>query len=451
MKITSKCVMVCAAAALLSGANAEGPPIDWLQNTGTFSTSGGEASVKTSDAEGIALAGSSQTSFTNGIAAGSATNSIAALDLFEPSEFGEGYGTGVAGTSAMGAAGGVDRASYIQSKAGADGKIFQEKKVAYEAEGTTYSDAEGAALGGFNDFKVGQVVDGSFVEGEATTRDYDGVNYFGFGRSTGVTAAAESLPGVLATATATQDVNDLIFDQFVLEPSDDFLLGRKLLEGPPPSNLLVVAGAGGSELMVANGGTAQGGQINVASAADLPDFGYRGTQSKSLAAASVGPEGNPFVVNGAEAGGSGAAGNECIGRAFFFGVDGKCDQFAESGQGAIAANENKAVGVMAEGAAKGLNEPNYLDTLKASQAGNINIVDTSADNTGFAVGGSFGTAAEGFDTLSLTVGTGLQAAEDFDAAGDNAVLLLEEVGVPPFDNPAFNVEDFFLGQLVGEK
>ena len=44
MKITSKCVMVCAAAALLSGANAEGPPIDWLQNTGTFSTSGGEAS-----------------------------------------------------------------------------------------------------------------------------------------------------------------------------------------------------------------------------------------------------------------------------------------------------------------------------------------------------------------------------------------------------------------------
>ena len=152
---------------------------------------------------------------------------------------------------------------------------------------------------------------------------------------------------------------------------------------------------------------------------------------------------------GADAGGRGAAGNECTPGALFFDVEGNCDQYAESGQGAIAANEDGAVGVMAEGAANGMNVPNFLPTLKASQAGNINIVDTSEDNTGFAVGGSFGTASEGLGEFSLTVGTGLQAAADFDAAGDNALLLLEEVGIPPFDDPAFPVEDFFIGQLMG--
>ena len=447
MKITSKCVMVCAAAALLSGANAEGPPIDWLQNTGTFSTSGGEASVKTSDAEGIALAGSSQTSFTNGIAAGSATNSIAALDLLEPSEFGEGYGTGVAGTSAMGAAGGVDRASYIQSKAGADGKIFQEKKVAYEAEGTTYSDAEGAALGGFNDFKVGQVVDGSFVEGEATTRDYDGVNYFGFGRSTGVTAAAESLPGVLATATATQDVNDLIFDQFVLEPSDDFLLGRKLLEGPPPSNLLVVAGAGGSELMVANGGTAQGGQINVASAVRAPldlsiPRAYRGTQTKSLAAASVGPMGDPYVVNGADTGGMAAAGNACSPDALFFGVLEGCGQSAESGQMVVAANQEGAVGLMSTGGSFAMNDVNQFESNKATSAANLQFVESYEDNTGFSIGSSFGIASEATGPGLLVLGTKRQADADFEVTEGPIEGLLDEV-LGGFDIDAGNFLDAF--------
>ena len=451
MKITSTCLLACATAALLSGAHADlegyGPP------TGTFSEAGGMATIKTSDVEGSAFSASVQTSFTGEPVSGAGSRSRAGLSLVNPKKFKSGYGSGEADTAGMGAAGGFGESAFIASEAGTEGKVFQSLLFPslYESSGTADSAAMGAAMG---ENKVGQTVDGSFVDGDSMNLDGNGVEFFGFSGSMGITAGAEYAEDTLEGAAAIQGVNDATFDILTSTVPITFpfpmSFGRKLQE-TFIDDLLVVGSEGGAAVNVKDGGTATSGQINVASAADLPDFGYRGTQSKSLAAASVGPEGNPFVVNGAEAGGSGAAGNECIGRAFFFGVDGKCDQFAESGQGAIAANENKAVGVMAEGAAKGMNERNFFDTLKASQAGNINIVDTSADNTGFAVGGSFGTAAEGFDALSLTVGTGLQAAEDFDAAGDNAVLLLEEVGVPPFDNPAFNVEDFFLGQLMGEK
>merc|ERR1712224_860865 len=147
----------------------------------------------------------------------------------------------------------------------------------------------------------------------------------------GTTVGGAHAGPVLAGAGAIEGVNEGTFD-VVTSPVDEFFPvdngGRKLQRSwSSPPEVLVVESGGSSKVNVKDGGTASSGQVSVASAADLPDLDYEGSQSKSLAAAEVGKMGNPFVTNGAEAYGFAASGNECDRKAARDGPDADlCEQ-----------------------------------------------------------------------------------------------------------------------------
>merc|ERR1711933_218725 len=258
---TSKSLLACAAAALLSGANATG-------GTGTFSQAGGSASIKTKNMGGSAFSSSVQTSFTGPPVSGTATESKAGINLVEPSDNYYKYakGQGVAGTGASGAAGKQKESAYIESGANAQGPVEQNKYwYTFDANGIAGASVNGAAMG---DSKAGQTAQGSFADGETTF--YDG----------------DDAVAVLDGAEEIQGVNDDLFGFLTSTVPSSFPAGSKLLGS---TDFLLVGSSGSSAANVANKGTAASdGKVEVASAAELPHFYYEGAQSKSLAAASVG-------------------------------------------------------------------------------------------------------------------------------------------------------------------
>ena len=136
------------------------------------------------------------------------------------------------------------------------------------------------------DNKAGQTAQGSFADGETTFYDGDGVEFFGIAGSKGVVAGGDDADDVLDGAEEIQGVNDGLFGFLTSTVPLSFPAGRKLLGS---TDFLLVGSSGSSAANVADGGTASAGQVEVASAAELPDFfHYEGAQSKSLAAASVG-------------------------------------------------------------------------------------------------------------------------------------------------------------------
>ena len=420
MKITSKSLLACAAAALLSGANATG-------GTGTFSQAGGSASIKTKNLDGSAFSSSVQTSFTGPPVSGTATESKAGINLVEPSGNYYKYakGQGVAGTGASGAAGKQKESAYIESGANAQGSVKQNKYgYTFDANGIAGASVNGAAMG---DSKAGQTAQGSFADGETTFYDGDGVEFFGIAGSKGVVAGGDDAVAVLDGAEEIQGVNDDLFGFLTSTVPSSFPAGRKLLGS---TDFLLVGSSGSSAANVANKGTAaSAGQVEVASAAELPHFYYEGAQSKSLAAASVGKPGK--ASNGATAAGGSIAGNECDSPLYGVDASGNCDQFAFSGQSATAANEDYKVGVEATGSAKAKNVYDKKSPYKGSKSGNVNIVETNTYEEGIASGYSFGTASKASNPDSLVIGTGIQTANDVEEVAIPAAIILEEVGIPP--------------------
>ena len=430
MKITSTCLLACLAAAMMNNADAWGsyhrdPP------TGTFSEAGGHTTVKTSFAKGSGFSASVQSSFAAPDVAGASTESAAGLDLEEEVKLIPSSGSGSSETYAEGGGGRIREGGRIQSEANTEGKIDDNIfRLVADSSGSAYSSAMGAATG---DNKVGQTVDGSYVEGDTTRFDGDGFGFFGFAGAMGTTVGGAHAGPVLAGARAIERVNEGTFD-VVTSPVDEFFPvdngGRKLLwlSRHAPPKALVVESGGAAKVNVKDGGTASSGQVNVASAADLPDLDYEGSQSKSLAAAEVGKMGNPFVTNGAEAYGGAASGNDCNGEAAEEGPEADlCEQNTVSEQGAVAANYKFEVGVDASGygsATNGADRKKY----KGTQAGNINLGVTNNINTGMAAGVSFGTASKSNNPGSLAIGTGIQTANDVRDGAEPATFVLENTG-----------------------
>ena len=432
MKITSTCLLACLAAAMMNNADAWGsfhrdPP------TGTYSEAGGHTTVKTSFAKGSGFSASVQSSFAAPDVAGASTESAAGLDLEEEVKGIPSSGVGSSETYAEGGGGRIREGGRIQSEANTEGKIDDNIfRLVADSSGSAYSSAMGAATG---DNKVGQTVDGSYVEGDTTrfdSPDRDGFGFFGFAGARGTTVGGAHAGPVLAGAGAIEGVNEGTFD-VVTSPVDEFFPvdngGRKLQRSwYSPLEVLVVESGGSSKVNVKDGGTASSGQVNVASAADLPDLDYEGSQSKSLAAAEVGKMGNPFVTNGAEAYGFAASGNDCDRKAARDGPDADlCEQNTVSGQSAVAANYKFEVGVDASGygsATNGADRKKY----KGTQAGNINLGVTNNINTGMAAGVSFGTASKSNNPGSLAIGTGIQTANDVRDGAEPATFVLENTG-----------------------
>merc|ERR1712224_646639 len=300
--------------------------------TGTYSEAGGHTTVKTSFAKGSGFSASVQSSFAAPDVAGASTESAAGLDLEEEVKWIPSSGVGSSETYAEGRGGRRREEGRIQSEANTEGKIDDNIfRLVADSSGSAHSSAMGAATG---DNKVGQTG--------------DGFGFFGFAGAMGTTVGGAHAGPVLAGARAIERVNEGTFD-VVTSPVDNG--GRKLQRSwYSPLEVLVVESGGSSKVNVKDGGTASSGQVNVASAADLPDLDYEGSQSKSLAAAEVGKMGNPFVTNGAEAYGFAASGNDCDREAAREGPDADlCEQNTVSDQGAVAANYKFEVGVDASG------------------------------------------------------------------------------------------------------
>jgi len=228
------------------------------------------------------------------------------------------------------------------------------------------------------------------------------------------------------------------------------LSSRRLLQDvlAPTLRNLVVGTEGGSKVKQVNGGKGKSGQVNVASAVDIPDY-YEGSQSKSLTRSEQPRKRDPKKENYATSYGDGMAGLECSNEAIGedgAAVDGRCLQYATSYQQSLAKYDHEDGGTAAaNGGGKGENKEEGRYSHKGSTSGNIQLAKTFEEtDTSVAGGYSYGTTGRANSKKKLLKSAGLQSEFDKYTVKKETEAVLEE-----FEPPPLIVIDLPLGSLPG--